>query len=364
MDSLRAAWGFVALLDGKITSWGKGSRNYRLNVGQPEPPTWPSDNTKAICVRGKELMECERDTYCREPVCASTTDVQAMCGRPNFDGCLSGPGYGGTDEDDTCRMDAVPQWTYTEYEVVSATTEKCSDIAGLEEITSKSECYDVATKSLGISDFMVSGGYCALNAQMQLDAGNIKALSEYQCSFAHLGCSYKPGSGGTKDVVQYEDWTNSIVKTDVRKVCKKKISATRDAYAKCTAITTIVDSKVGGWGFLGLIDGKITSHGFQDERNYKLQTNYGWTGKWSICKQRQADGTISPVACENNKYCEKGPTKRWCGLRDNPEACAQLCKDSLQLTCAARRITCPLPTTLFAAARARRSPTQPSCTSS
>ena len=69
-------------------------------------------------------------------------------------------------------------------------------------------------------------------------------------------------------------------------------------------------------------------------KNYKLQTNYGWNGKWSICKQRQADGTISPVACENNKYCKKGPAKRWCGLRDNPEACAQLCKDSLQLTCA------------------------------
>ena len=53
----------------------------------------------------------------------------------------------------------------------------------------------------------------------------------------------------------------------------------------CAAVSDIIESKVGIWGFLGLSDGQISGMGaWGDTRNYRIRTDLaGWRGKWSIC---------------------------------------------------------------------------------
>ena len=53
----------------------------------------------------------------------------------------------------------------------------------------------------------------------------------------------------------------------------------------CAAVSDIIESKVGIWGFLGLSDGQISGMGaWGDTRNYRIRTDgAAWQGTWSIC---------------------------------------------------------------------------------
>lgn len=65
----------------------------------------------------------------------------------------------------------------------------------------------------------------------------------------------------------------------------------------CTAVTSLVTPIAGQWGFLALMDGKISGNG--DGRNYKLETNFRTGNAKAIC----IDGGGKPVVCDSKTYC-------------------------------------------------------------